>query len=300
MNTPRNIPASVRQRLLNLARNEHRPFNELLQYYAMERFLYRLSKSVHADCFILKGALMLQVWRVSEFRPTMDIDLLGRTDNNEAGIITQIREILITDVRADGLSFDPDSIVVERITQDAEYRGVRILFRGVLDNARIKMQIDIGSGDIVYPKPRVLSLPTLLDYPAPQLLCYSMESAIAEKFEALIIRGNLNSRMKDFYDIWSLSRQFNFRMNHLAEAIRLTLNKRETVLPIKIEAFTESFAEEKQAQWTAFLKRTRQNHIPVSFRKIITVIEAFLSPVVTVILSNGNENKNWTAPGPWC
>ncbi len=110
MNPPRNIPASVRQRLLNLARNDKRPFTELLQYYAMERFLYRLSKSAHADRYILRGALMLQVWRVPEFRSTMDIDMLGRITNNEAKIIAQIKEILATDVKADGLSFNPDFI----------------------------------------------------------------------------------------------------------------------------------------------------------------------------------------------
>lgn len=299
MNPPRNIPASVRQRLLNLARNDKRPFSELLQYYAMERFLYRLSKSAHADRFILKGALMMQVWRVSEFRSTMDIDMLGRITNNEAKIIAQIKEILATDVKADGLSFDPDSIIGERITREVEYEGIRILFRGVLDNARIKMQIDIGFGDIVYPKPRELYLPTLLDYPAPRLLCYSMQSTIAEKFETLVKRGVLNSRMKDFYDIWSLSRQFNFYLTPLAEAIRLTFSNRETILPIEIEAFTESFAEAKQAQWTAFRKRTRQDHVPASFREITIVIKAFLSPVVIVILSGRNGNKYWTAPGPW-
>jgi len=125
MTPPKNIPASVRQRLLNRAKNDRRPFNELLQYYAMERFLYRLSQSVHADRFILKGALMLRVWRAPELRPTMDIDLLGRTSNEEADIVAQIRGILTVDVEADGLTFDPDSIRAERITEDADYEGIR-------------------------------------------------------------------------------------------------------------------------------------------------------------------------------
>ncbi len=299
MNTPRNIPASVRQRLLKLARKEQRPFTELLQYYAMERFLYRLSESIHAARFVLKGAMMMQIWCMSEFRPTKDIDVLGRTASNEAGIIAQIREILVTDVQADGLSFDPDTIIAERIIQEAEYKGIRILFRGVLDNARIKMQLDIGFGDVVYPEPRELNLPTLLDYPSPKLLCYSMESTVAEKFEVLVKRGLLNSRMKDFYDIWALSRKFNFRLTPLAKAIRLTFSKRETILPFEIEAFSESFTEAKQAQWTAFLKRTRQDHIPASFSEITGAVRTFLLPVVRVILSDRNESNYWTAPGPW-
>ena len=128
MKSPRNIPASIRQRLLNRAKSDRRPFNELLQYYAMERFLYRLSKSSHTNRFILKGALMLRVWHSLEVRPTMDIDMLGRTSNKEADIIAQIQDILIVDVEADGLAFDLDSIRTERITEGADYDGIRIRF----------------------------------------------------------------------------------------------------------------------------------------------------------------------------
>jgi Nucleotidyl transferase AbiEii toxin, Type IV TA system len=143
MKPTRNVPASVRQRLLNRAKNDKRPFDELLQYYAMERFLYRLSGSTHADRFILIGALMLRVWSSSEFRSTMDIDMLGRTSNEEASIIAQIRDIMAVDVEPDGLAFNPDSIQSERITDDADYEGIRIRFRGSLDSARVSMQIDI-------------------------------------------------------------------------------------------------------------------------------------------------------------
>ena len=194
MKSPRNIPASVRQRILNRAKSDRRPFNELLQYYAMERFLYRLSQSAHADRFILKGALMLRVWHSPELRPTMDIDMLGRTSNKEADIIAQIRDILSMDVEADGLAFDADSIQAERITEDADYEGIRIRFRGTLDSARINMQVDIGFGDVVYPEPEESELPTMLDSPAPRLLCYSRESSIAEKFEAMVKLDALNSR----------------------------------------------------------------------------------------------------------
>ena len=299
MKSPRNIPASVRQRILNRAKSDRRPFNELLQYYAMERFLYRLSQSAHADRFILKGALMLRVWRSPELRPTMDIDMLGRTSNKEADIIAQIRDILSLDVEADGLAFNADSIQAERITEDADYEGIRIRFRGALDSARINMQVDIGFGDVVYPEPEKSEFPTMLDSPAPRLLCYSRESSIAEKFEVMIKLGVLNSRMKDFYDIWLLSRQFDFDGARLAEAIRLTLERRGTALPTEIEAFTEPFIDAKQIQWTTFWKRLQQDHVPVSFKEVTTAVDGFLAPVVAAISSGKPSPTNWIASGPW-
>ena len=218
----------------------------------MERFLFRMSRSEHADRFVLKGALMLQVWRSSDIRPTMDIDLLGRTCNEETGIVAQISDILKADVPSDGLAFDPTSIRSERITEGADYEGVRVRFRGALGTARIHMRIDIGFGDVVYPRAEAANLPTILDFPAPRLLCYSRESAIAEKFEAMVKLGTMNSRMKDFYDIWALSRQFEFNGPELAEAIRLTFERRGTALPSAVDAFTGPFVSDKQVQWSAF------------------------------------------------
>ena len=299
MKTTRNVPASVRQRLLNRAKNDKRPFSELLQYYAMERFLFRLSQSTHVDRFILKGALMLKVWSLTEFRPTMDIDMLGRTSNEEANIIEQIRDIMAIAVEPDGLIFDPDSIQSERITEDADYEGIRILFRGTLDSARVNMQIDIGFGDIVYPGPEESDLPTMLGSPTPRLLCYSRESAIAEKFEAMVKLGVLNSRMKDFYDIWLISRQFNFDGGKLAEAIRLTFKQRGTAMPVEIEAFNQPFISAKQLQWSAFWKRLQQDHVPVSFRDIVSAVETFLVPEVSETVQGNPNPVSWIAPGPW-
>lgn len=299
MTSGTNISASVRQRLLNRALQDGRPFNELLQYYAMERFLYRLSLSAHADRFVLKGALMLRVWRSPQFRPTMDIDMLGRTNREEALILRQVRDIMMMDVGMDGLSFDPDSLRTERITEDAEYEGIRVRFLGSLGTARINMQIDIGFGDIVHPGPEMAEMPTMLDFPAPRLLCYSRESAIAEKFEAMVSLGSLNSRMKDFYDIWLLSRQFNFNGKDLAEAVRLTFKQRGTVLPKQIEAFSRDFAEVKQAQWAAFRKRLQQEHVPVSFQEVTTALGIFLSPIAASISEESKIPKAWTASGPW-
>ena len=161
MTALRNVPASVRQRLLNRARSDRRPFNELLQYFAMERFLYRLSQSAHADRFVLKGALILQVWRSPGIRPTMDIDLLGRTGNAGTDVVdavARLRDILAVDVEPDGLDFDADSIRTERITEGADYEGIRIRFPGTLETARVHMQIDVGYGDVVYPAPEAADL----------------------------------------------------------------------------------------------------------------------------------------------
>ena len=206
-----NIPASVRQRLLNRSRKDKRPYNELLQYYAMERFLYRLSQSDYKDSFILKGALALQVRKVEKFRPTMDIDISQKRNDETSEILKQIKDILSTKVEEDGLVFDLQSIRLEDIKRDAPYKGMRVLFIGTLDSAKINMQIDISFRDVIFPKPtEKIAFPCILEFPAPKLWCYSLESIVAEKFEALVQLGDWNSRMKDFYDLWVLSRQYDF------------------------------------------------------------------------------------------
>lgn len=290
-----NISASVKQRLLNRSKTDNRSFNELLQYYAMERFLYRLSLSSHAQHYILKGALMLRAWNSPEFRSTMDIDMLGKTGNEEANIIVQICDIIDVEVDPDGLVFHSESIRTERITEDANYEGIRVRFSGFLGTARINMQIDIGFGDIVYPGPEMAELPSMLDFPAPSLLCYSRESAIAEKFEAMIKLGYLNSRMKDFYDIWLLSRQFRFELSNLAEAVKLTFKQRGTELKQPIEAFSADFISSRQSMWVVFRKRLKQDHVPASFQDIATGVESFMTPVIR----GDSEEKEWTPAGSW-
>lgn len=292
---PANIAASIRQRLKNILKNENRPFNELLQYYAMERFLYRLSQSKHVGRFILKGALMLRVWHSPELRPTMDIDMLGKTSNEIDNIVEQVKDIISVEAEPDGIVFDLDSIKAERIKENADYEGVRVRFIGTLDNARVHMQIDVGFDDIVHPEPVETEFPTLLDSPVPKLLCYSRESAIAEKFEAMLKLGELNSRMKDFFDIWLLSRQFDFDGKELTEAMRLTLEHRGTDIPEIITAFSKEFIEDKQIQWKAFHKRLAQEHVPTDFGVIVADIEVFLGPV----LNSAKAPDKWSTHGAW-
>jgi len=305
MTVRKNIVASVRQKLLNRARSDHRPFNELLQYYAMERFIYRLSQSVHSERFILKGALMLRVWEAPELRPTMDIDMLGNTEKGETPysektVVSQIREILNVKVASDGVSFDSTSIQSERITEDADYHGVRIRFLGTLDTARINMQIDIGFGDVVFPPPEKSELPAMLDFAPPGMLCYSRESAIAEKFEVMVKLGILNSRMKDFYDIWLLSRQFDFDGTQLARAIQLTFEQRGTTMVEEILAFEDSFIAEKKVQWAAFCKRINQEHFLTEFTDIVAHVEKFLSPAADAVRSRQPFSKHWVKANKWC
>lgn len=298
-----NIAASIRQRLLNLARVQRRPFQEVLQFYLMERFLFRLSRSKHADRFVLKGALMLQVWASPQARPTMDIDMLGRTDNDLDALVAQIREVINADLSGDlsagdGLIFDCDSLEAETITEDADYEGVRIRGWAELNGARARLQLDIGFGDAVVPEPQSMRYPVLLDLPAPELLCYSRESAIAEKLQAMVALGPINSRMKDFYDIWLLSRQFSFDRHVLVQAISATFAKRHTPMPER-PLFAPGFAADKQLQWRAFLRRLGAD-VPAEseFANVLAVLEHFVGYALEADTA-GLPAMHWPPGGPW-
>jgi len=196
----KDVAATVRQRLFNKAKSTGRPFQELLQYCAMERFLYRLAQSPHADKFVLKGALMFTAWRAAASRPTKDIDLLGKTKNTVA-VLRIVQDVCAHEAEPDGLVFDAATAEGEVIKEDADYEGVRITFRGSLQNARVSTQIDVGFGDVVTPSPVMVEYPTILEFAPPRLRGYTPETVVAEKFEAMVKLGQLNRRMKDFYNI---------------------------------------------------------------------------------------------------
>jgi predicted nucleotidyltransferase component of viral defense system len=299
--SPRNIAASVRQRLLDKARETGRPFNEVLQYFAMERFLYRLSESPYADSFVLKGALMLTVWEAPLTRPTLDIDLLGRIENRIETIVKVTREICRQEVEPDGIAFDIATIEAGRIAEDADYEGIRVRFRGSLGTARIVMQLDIGFGDVVIASTEPTSYPVLLDFPAPHLRGYSRESTIAEKFEAMVKLGILNSRMKDFFDIWLMSRQFDFNGATLAEAVLKTFYTRGTKIPAEPLALRDTFAEDatKATQWRGFLRKNRLSEAPKDLAEVIISIGAFLKPISERLAAGHVFELIWKAPGPW-
>jgi predicted nucleotidyltransferase component of viral defense system len=297
----KNIGASIRQRLLTKARETNRPFSELLQYFAMERFLYRLSKSSYADNFILKGALMLTVWEAPLTRPTMDIDFLGRIENSVETLVRVTRGICQQEVEPDGIVFDVTDMDAERIAEDADYEGIRIRFRGSLDTARFVIQLDIGFGDIIVPSSESMNYPTILDLPAPRLRGYSKEATIAEKFEAIVKLGILNSRMKDFFDIWLISRRFDFDGSLLAKAITKTFSTRGTKIPSEPLALTDAFAKDttKATQWRGFVRRNRLSEAPKDLTEVIVSIGVFLKPISESLAAGHVFKSIWKAPGPW-
>ena len=191
------------------------------------------------------------------------------------------------------------TVTAEKITGEADYEGVRVKFIGNLGNAVINMQVDIGFGDVVYPAPSDMELPSMLDFPHAHLLCYSRESPVAEKFQAMVYIGNANSRMKDFYDIYTLSRQFNFVSDTFAEAIRLTFKNRGTEIPLSTTSFTGEFIAAKGTQWNSFHKKLGQDHVPKEFSTIVENCEKFLSPISKAIITGQKLPKVWVAPGPW-
>jgi predicted nucleotidyltransferase component of viral defense system len=295
------LGASVRQRLLDQSRAQNGPFQELLQYFAMERFLYRLARSPHADRFILKGALLLTAWRAPLSRPTMDIDLAGKTDNQ----LDHIREIVAAvceiAVESDGIEFNRASIEVNRIKEDADYEGVRVQFHATLARARIPMQLDIGFGDVITPEPAEIEYPTLLNFPAPVLRAYPKETVVAEKLEALTALGLLNSRIKDYYDLALLSRMYPFEGERLAEAISATFRHRGTTIEAEPIGLTQAYCDDpaRDLQWRAFVRRSRFGEEAGNLTHLVEKIRFFALPVLSTIASENPFKARWKPGGPW-
>ena len=207
------MPAKSRFKAIfrrTLAREQKEDFSIVLTRYGLERLLYRLSQSAHRDRFVLKGAMLFQLWSGHPHRPTRDLDLLGHGSPDPERFEGIFRDICRQNVEDDGLEFQSDSVRAESMKEDEEYQGLRLKLVSRLGNARIPIQIDIGFGDAVTPEPDEVIYPTLLDGPAPTLKAYPRETVVAEKFQAMVMLGIANSRMKDFYDLWILMRQFEF------------------------------------------------------------------------------------------
>lgn len=297
----RDVGASVRQRLLNQSRAHERPFQELLQYFAMERFLYRLAQSPFSDRFVLKGALLLTAWRAPLSRPTMDIDLAGRTSNELDHIAELVGAVCEIVTEPDGIEFNRASIEVSRIKEDADYEGVRVRFHATLAQARIPMQIDIGFGDVIVPGPTEIEYPTLLDFPAPVVQAYPREAVIAEKVEALTKLGLLNSRMKDYYDLALLSRMYPFEAQHLIEAIVATCRHRGTRIEAEPIGLTEAFYADaaRATQWRAFLRRSRFPEESGDLEKLVAEVRRFAFPLLAAAANEKPFKAHWPADGPW-
>jgi hypothetical protein len=297
-----NLSQSVRRRLLNLSRETGQDYNRLLVRYALERFLYRLGQSEHADRFILKGAMLFAVWSGQQYRATQDLDLLGTGDHSIGELEQVFREIAQTETdHPDAMAFIANSVTAEAIRQDRAYEGVRIRMQSRLGSARLPLIIDIGFGDAVTPSPDETEFPVLLDAPKPKIRSYPRPTLISEKLEAMVVLGNANSRMKDFADIWYLAQHFDFDGPTLCDAISNTFNRRGTQLPVRPVALTEQFAQrpEKQAQWSAFIRRVDPTGVPPEFPEAVAAIAVFLRPVIDHLTGDSRPPQHWQAGDQW-
>lgn len=299
---PANLPASVRHRLLNLSRKRNEEFQLLLIRYGVERLLYRLSLSPHAKRFVLKGAMLFQLWTGQPHRSTLDVDLLAYGDDDVPGLVKLFTQICSLNVPDDGLTFLPDSVTGRVIREAQRYGGVRLQLTAFLDKARIALQIDIGFGDAITPNPEQIQYPTLLGQPAPILRAYPKETAIAEKYEAMVSLGIANSRMKDFYDLWVLASKSEFNGARLARAVRATFERRKTDLPATTPvALSGEFAQDKskRTQWTAFVRRGRLISDPPDLEQVVDVLRSFLWPLTEALVAGRDFAMNWTLDQKW-
>jgi len=279
----KNVAASVRQRLMNLRQARGEDYNTLLTQYAIERFLYRLSKSEVTGRFVLKGAMLFRVWSGSLHRPTRDLDLLGHGEATPSAVANAVRQIIATPVEDDGLVYDPDSITAAEIREEQEYGGIRVKLVVMLGKARIPMQIDVGFGDAITPEAAPRDYPSLLGMDAPRLPMYPPETVVAEKLEAAVARGMTNSRMKDYYDLFVLFRTYDLDDQVLADAIAATFARRRTVLPLELPVgLSEDFGNDPNARrlWREFLRRLRIDDAPDDFVEVVAGVRERLWPVM--------------------
>jgi hypothetical protein len=294
---------SVFQRLLNRAKSHGEDFNLLLVRYGVERFLYRLGISRYADRFLLKGASLFLVWTGRSYRVSKDVDLLGSGPEDVDRVTGVFKELCqVASVDVDGIEFMPDTVRAEAIRDGQGDVGIRVTLVGLLHQARIHLQVDIGFGDPVTPGAEWIMFPTLLDAPPPQLLACPRYTMVAEKVEAMARLGLANSRMKDFYDLWLLSQLFEFEGLTLCEAVRNTFGRRSTPLPSGLPvALSDDFRKDaqKQAQWRAFVRRSKPEKVPGDIDVVIGYVAAFLMPVLEAAKAGERFELSWPQGGPW-
>lgn len=289
-----NVAASVRQRLLNEAKQRGASFDYMASLYARERFLARLSVSVHRRRLILKGATVFALW-FDVHRPTRDLDFLGSGNFEPNAATTVIRDIISVAVENDGLEFDVNSVTAELIREPDEYHGVRVRLEAALDAARIRLQIDIGVGDVVTPPARSATLPSILDdFSKARVKVYPAETIVSEKLHAMVKLGIANSRMKDFYDVYVLARGLEFEERLLATAVARTFERRKTAVPEEPFALTRDFYSDrgKQIQWRAFLTKSGLD-APATFSEVGDALRKFLSVVLSSARTGVMRGRHW-------
>lgn len=296
------LAQSVQTRVVGHARKLGVDPNLVFARYATERLLYRLSRSRHADRFVLKGALLLLVWLGETIRPTRDADLLGFGDVSDHALAATFAEICATDVEPDGITFDASSIRVATIRPEDAYGGQRVTLLSRLGPARLRVQVDVGSGDAVSPEPEWLLYPSLLELPRPRLRAYRPETAIAEKVHAMVVLGAKNSRMRDFFDVHALAMRESFDGDVFTRSLRATFERRRTEIPTEIPiAFTPAFAdvEGKRMQWSGFMRRIRVVTAAEELGIVIGVIAEFVGPALAAAASDRLYPFRWMPGGPW-
>ena len=296
------LAASVAARLLNRARRTGDDYQTLLTSYCLERFLYRLAVSDCRERFVLKGAMLLRLWSERPYRATLDLDLSRRGDGAFDAIRDDLRAIVATSAPPDAVAFDGERIGIEAIRAEDEYAGTRATLAARCGKARLMLQIDMGLADVVWPAPETCTYPALLDFPAPQLLAYPREAVVAEKLEAMVVLGDRNSRIKDFFDLHYLAGRFEFDRGTLAEAVRRTFERRHTPVPQQQPiALTHEYWENpsRPAQVRAFARRARIA-VPDGFAdECARTLDGFLSPLLEDLREGVRRKGTWQPGGPW-
>lgn len=296
----KNVGASVRMKLASIRDRTGIDYNQLLINYAIERFLYRLSKSPHAKDFVLKGAMLFTLWEGAPHRETRDLDLLGFGESSIPRLVEIFRSICAVNVPDDGLRFE--NVRGENIRAAQEYGGIRISLDAVLEKALIPMAVDVGFGDQITPRPKEVEFPTLLDFPKPRLRAYPAETVIAEKVQAMVTLGIANSRMKDFFDVWYLGKTGSFDGRVLCKAIRSTFERRKTPCPRETPlALTSEFWSNpsKRTQWGAFCRKNSRVQAPADLKDVVEFIAGLLVLPLRAAGGESEFTQVWPPAGPW-
>lgn len=274
----------------------------LLTRYGLERLMYRVTRLDTEGRFILKGALAFCLWEGRLHRATRDLDFLGSGDSSAASFAAFFRAICDLEVEEDGIRLDEQSLEIRQMREDEEYQGVRVQLMARLGTSRIPLTVDFGFGDVVTPPPAEVDFPALLGFPKPRLLAYHRETVIAEKFWIMVHLEQANTRLKDYYDLWTLAKRFSFEGEALCQAMQATFARRKTALPAETPiGLTVDFCADplKQSQWTSFLKKGRLVKEPIGLADVMPVLRDFLMPPVQAMAAEQPFSQSWPAGGPW-
>lgn len=285
---------SVKDRLKKQAMEDGKTMQDKLVTFGLERAVYRISASLYADRFTLKGGIFLYALFDGEYaRATIDIDLLAQHISHDTDEMKQVFKEIFAIECDDALRFDLDTLEVINITEFKKYHGVHVSIMGYLDRTRVPVSIDIGFGDVIYPERVKIEFPVLLDMEVPEMYAYSIYSVIAEKFEAFVSLGLANGRYKDFYDIFVLADRYDLDGTDLMNAIVETFSYRGTAFD-DIAAFDPEFTEDetRQNRWKSFIKK-KKALVQIDFEETIALVKKLLMPIVKAIQNTSVFDKNW-------